>query len=193
MGAAVPISVPADLPRRRLTVDDYHAMAEAGVLGEDDRVELIEGELIEMAPIGGGHMLGVNRLTHTLVHAVGDRAVVSVQNGLMLPPFSEPQPDFVLLPRQFLQEARVPTMADALLVIEVADTTVAKDRNVKAPLYARHGICEYWIVNLPRKVVQVFRQPGEDGYREVFERGSGSTVSPLALPDVAVDLTALFA
>jgi Uma2 family endonuclease len=193
MGAAVPISVPADLPRRRLTVDDYHAMAEAGVLGEDDRVELIEGELIEMAPIGGGHMLGVNRLTHTLVHAVGDRAVVSVQNGLMLPPFSEPRPDLVLLPRQFLQEARVPTMADALLVIEVADTTVAKDRNVKAPLYARHGIREYWIVNLPRKVVQVFRQPGEDGYREVFERGIGSTVSPLALPEVAVDLTALFA
>jgi Uma2 family endonuclease len=99
----------------------------------------------------------------------------------------------VLLPRQFLQEARVPTMADALLVIEVADTTVAKDRNVKAPLYARHGIREYWIVNLPRKVVQVFRQPGEDGYREVFERGIGSTVSPLALPEVAVDLTALFA
>jgi Uma2 family endonuclease len=95
MGAAVPISVPADLPRRRLTVDDYHAMAEAGVLGEDDRVELIEGELIEMAPIGGGHMLGVNRLTHTLVHAVGDRAVVSVQNGLMLPPFSEPRPDLL--------------------------------------------------------------------------------------------------
>jgi len=193
MGTAIPTPISADYPRRPLTVEDYHAMGEAGVLGEDDRVELIEGDLIQMAPIGGGHMLSVNRLTQALVRAVGDAAVVSVQNSLSLPPISEPQPDFVLLPPVFLREARVPTMNDALLVIEVADTTVAKDRDVKARLYASHGIREYWIVNLPRKVVQVFRQPGEDGYREIFERGSGSTLAPLALPDVALDLTALFA
>ena len=197
MGAALPTvepsRLPPSLPRRSLSVDDVLRMVETGVLDQDERVELIEGELIAMAPIGGPHMQAVNRLNHALVTAVGKDAVVSVQNGVALRPRSLPQPDFVLLRPETLNRPVVPTVEDILLVIEVADSSLPQDRDVKAPLYARHRVPEYWIVNLARKVVQVYRQPGDDGYREMFERAPGDPLAPLRLPNAAVDLAALFA
>jgi hypothetical protein len=198
MGAAMPIIaepsvVPASLPRRSLSVDDVLRMVRAGVLAEDERMELIEGELIATAPIGGPHMQAVNRLTEMLVLACHGKATVSVQNAIALRPRSMPQPDFVLFRPETLAKPEVPGAADALLVIEIADSSLATDRDVKAPLYARHGIREYWIVNLARKVVQVYRQPGPDGYREMFERSAGQSIAPLALPDVTIALDALFA
>ncbi|HUD26653.1 MAG TPA: Uma2 family endonuclease, partial [Burkholderiaceae bacterium] len=119
-------------------------MAEAGVLRPKERVELIEGELLAMAPIGGRHFNAVNRLTELLVTAVGSSAVVSVQGPVVLKPTSEPQPDLVLLRPECRRRPVLPGPEDVLLAIEVADTTLRFDRTVKAPLYARHGIPELW-------------------------------------------------
>ena len=130
--------------RHRLTVDDYYRMAEAGILGEDDRVELIDGELIDMASVGPDHIATVNGLTSVLVMACRDRAIVSVQNLARLDRFSEPQPDVTLFrPRadNYRTGAR-PGPADVLLLVEVADSSLRYDRAVKLPLYARAGIGE---------------------------------------------------
>src|SRR5579862_9904434 len=135
--------------RRPLTVAEYHRMGEVGILTEDDRVELIEGELIAMSPIGSEHSGTVNALTHTLVLAVEDRAVVAVQNPVQLDDLSEPRPDFALLkPRDDYYRRSTPRPDDVLLLIEVADSSLAYDRNVKRSLYAWHGIPEFWIVNI---------------------------------------------
>ena len=120
--------------RYKLSIEDYHKLGEAGILDEDSRVELIEGDLIEMAPIGVPHMRCVNRLTRILVNAVGDAAIVSTQNPVTLPPLSEPQPDFALLKPSAEDACRVPHPEDVLLIVEVADTTLAYDRRTKLPL-----------------------------------------------------------
>jgi Uma2 family endonuclease len=181
-----------ELKRWRFTVDEYHRMGEAGVLGEDDRVELIDGEILEMSPIGPGHSGGINRLTYLFVGRVGDRAVVSVQNPVILNDYEEPQPDLMLLrPRSDFYRSATATPADVLLLIEVADSSVDYDRQVKAPLYARNGIPEYWMLNLLRDQVVVYREPIEDGYRstQVFRRGE--TISPLAFPDLQITVEEL--
>jgi Uma2 family endonuclease len=136
-----------EVKRRRFTVHDYHRMGEAGILHEDDRVELIEGELVEMTAIGTRHFSCVNRLNRLLVMHVGDDAIVSVQNPVRLNEYNEPQPDLtVIRPRDYLES--LPKPEDVLLLIEVSDTTLAYDRGVKLPLYARAGIREVWIVDL---------------------------------------------
>ena len=194
MGAADSLNrIPPQYTRRALTVDDVLRMVQAGVLDEDERVELLEGELIEMAPIGGAHMLTANRLNKTFVSAVGDAAVVSVQNNIALRPRSLPQPDLVLLRPEMLARPVVPGPQDILLVVEVADSTLAKDRDVKAPLYARHGIAELWIVDLEHRQVIVMRDPSGDGYRTQTVHGADETLTPLALSAVAIPLTNLFA
>jgi len=127
--------------RWKFTVDEYARMAEAGILGEDDRVELLEGEIVEMAPIGPPHAGCVNRLTRLLTSRLGDRAVVGVQNPIRLGSLSEPQPDLTLLrPRRDLYSEGHPEADDVLLVVEVASSTSAFDRQVKMPLYAQAGI-----------------------------------------------------
>src|SRR4051812_45524720 len=142
--------------RYKWTVEDYHKLGDAGILDEDSRVELIEGELIEMAPIHGPHMGTVNRLTKMLVFAVGDHGVVSVQNPVTLPPYSEPQPDFTILrPGAGLPSSGVPRSDDVLLLIEVADTTLRYDRVMKLKLYAKEKIAEYWIVDVQGKSIEV--------------------------------------
>ena len=137
------------LTRWRFTVHDYHRMGEAGILHEDDRVELIEGELVEMAAIGTRHFSCVNGLTRMLVRGVGDEAIVSVQNPVRLDEHSEPQPDLTVLRMRDYRES-LPVPEDVLLLIEVSDPTLAYDRGVKLPLYARSGIREVWIVDLGR-------------------------------------------
>jgi Uma2 family endonuclease len=178
----------------KISLERFHKMAEAGIFGEDDRIELIDGEMLTMAPIGGPHMTMVNRLNALLVRAVGDRAVVSIQNPVALPPDSEPQPDVVVLqPSAGALSAGVPGPADVLLIIEVADSTLRYDRGVKLPLYARHGISEVWIVDLQSKRIEIFRGPGPGGYAHRRELGPHEAAMLLALPDVTVEWDRLFA
>ncbi|MGF1613973.1 MAG: Uma2 family endonuclease [Gammaproteobacteria bacterium] len=179
--------------RYKLSVEDYHRLGDAGILNEDSRVELIEGELIEMAPIGGPHMAVVNRLTKLLVLAVGDLGVVSVQNPVRLPPHSEPQPDFAILkPRAGDAVSAVPGPEDVLLLIEVAGATLAYDRGTKLVLYAKSGIAESWIVNLQSKCVEVYREPTTHGYTKRIEFPREERVSPLAFPTMSVAVAEVF-
>jgi Uma2 family endonuclease len=150
------------VPRHRLTVADYHRLGETGVLGGDDRVELLEGQLVDMSPIGPRHALAVDALTELLVHAAAGRAAVRVQNPIVLDDSSEPQPDFTLLrkPWHGYPEAH-PRPPDVYLVIEVADSSLEFDLGAKLELYARAGIREFWVVDLTSKRVLVHRSPGD--------------------------------
>ena len=179
--------------RYKLTVEDFEKLGEAGVLNEDSRVELIEGELIEMAPIGGPHMGLVNRLNRMLVSAVGELGVVSIQNPVKLPPYSEPQPDIAILrPGADGASAAVPEAKDVLLLIEVADTTLAYDRGTKRGLYARAVIPEVWIVNVNAKLIEVYREPDGKDYVRRLEFGPGEVVSVQALPGVKLVVDEVF-
>jgi Uma2 family endonuclease len=183
---------PAELGvlRHRLTVQQYHRMAEAGVLAPDARVELIEGVIVDMAPIGSRHAAAVNKLTRALTAAVGVRAIVSVQNPLRLGERSEPQPDLALLrPRADFYAESAPTAADALLVIEVAQATAAYDRGVKVPLYAQHGVPEVWIVDLDFSLVRFFRSPQGDRYLDITATETPGPTPVALLPGVTVDLS----
>lgn len=179
--------------RHKLSVEDYHKLGEVGILTEDSRVELIEGELIDMAPIGGPHMGVVNRLNRLLVLAVGNLGVVSVQNPVRLPPHSEPQPDFTILKlREGDAAFAVPGVEDVLLLVEVADSTLAYDRGTKLALYAKSGIAETWIVNLPSECIEVYREPTFDGYKKRVDVERQGRVTPLALPTVSVAVGEIF-
>ncbi len=172
---------------RRFTVEEYHRMAEVGILGVDDRVELLDGEIVQMSPIGSRHAASVARLTRKLGDAARDRAIVWVQNPIRLTERSEPQPDVCLLqPRtDFYAEAH-PSPGDVLLVVEVADTSVAFDRDVKLPLYARSGVPEVWIVDLAARRIHVHRDPLEDGYGTIAVLEPDSELSAVAFPGVKV-------
>jgi Uma2 family endonuclease len=188
------MGAPATIPRRKLSVTEYHRMGEAGILREDDRIELIQGELIEIAPIGSRHMATVTRLTHVLIAAVGSNAIVSTQNPIALPPDSEPQPDIALLkPRADYYAGSLPGPADVLLLIEVADTTLAYDRDVKLPLYAEHGIPEVWLFDVQRGSFSIHRDPAPQGYQRVLSPAERQAVSLAMLPDVMIDLVTISA
>jgi Uma2 family endonuclease len=162
-------------------------MEAAGILNEDSRVELIRGQIIDMAPIGAPHLNMVNRLTRLLPAIVGDRGVISVQNPVRLDDGSEPQPDVaVLLPHPEEYETAVPRAADVLLVIEVAESSQTEDRDVKAPLYAGGGIPEFWIVNIVDRVVEVYRRPENGAYLETRRVGADDTLDVLMLPGNAL-------
>jgi len=177
--------MPVPLMRRLFTVDDYYRMAEAGILRHGERVELLEGEIVQMAAIGSRHAGCVNRLTRILVTGVGPEALVTVQNPVRLSDLSEPQPDVaVVRPRPDDYMERHPLPDDVLLVVEVADSSVPVDRERKAPLYATARIPEYWIVDLPAEVVEVYREPAEGRYRAVTRYGKGDRLTLLALPEL---------
>ena len=179
------------LTRWRFTVHDYHRMGEAGILHEDDRVELIEGELVEMTAIGTRHFSCVNRLNRLLVMNVDDEAIVSVQNPVRLNEHTEPQPDLtVIRPRDYRESLPMPE--DVLLLIEVSDTTLAYDREVKLPLYARAGIREVWIVDLPGETIERFTGPSADGYRRADQRRRGQTLEATALPGLTPSVNDVF-
>jgi Uma2 family endonuclease len=180
------------LLKRLFTVEEYHRMAEAGILSEDDRVELLEGEITAMAPIGSRHQACVDRLTELFSAQVQRRAVVRVQGPIRLGERSEPQPDLALLrPRaDFYAEAH-PGSEDVLLVVEVAETSAAYDREVKVPLYARFGVPEVWLVDLAGEQLEVFRQPSPQGYQDLRTLRRGEAVAPLLLPDLSLAVDAL--
>ncbi len=172
-------------PKRLISVDEYHQMADDGLFAHDERMELIEGEIVEMSPIKNPHATGVRRLVALFQQALGRRIIVDPQNPVRLGDWSEPEPDVKLLAwRDDYYAAAAPAAEDVLLLVEVADSSAGYDRRVKAPLYARHGIREYWILDLPGKILEVHRRPGLDGYAEVRRLRRGDSVAPEALPDV---------
>jgi Uma2 family endonuclease len=173
------------LKRRRFTVDEYYRMAEAGILTEDDRVELIEGEIVEMSPIGSHHASQVKRLNALFTARLGPRAIVSVQDPVRLSRHSEPQPDLALLkPREDFYRRSHPDPGDVLVLIEVMDTTIEMDRRVKLPLYARSGIAETWLVDVNADRIEVYRSPSVDGYRDVRIFRRGESVGLEVFPDI---------
>jgi Uma2 family endonuclease len=176
--------------RKRFTTGEFAQIAAAGVLGEDDRVELIEGEIVEMSPLGPQHAACVDRLNRSLQRLVQDRAIVRVQNPIRLGEYSQPQPDITLVqPRDDFYAGGHPEPEDVLLLIEVSESSLAYDRDVKLPLYARAGIVEVWLVALLPQVVEVYRAPSESGYGEKRTYRRGQTIAPAHLPDaeLAVD------
>ncbi len=186
------IEPPELLRRHRITVDEYYRMAETGVLAPDARVELIEGEVVDMAPIGSRHGSAVKRLLHLLSAQVGQRAIVAVQDPVRLSQRSEPQPDLMLLaPRADFYEQAHPTAADVLLLIEVSDTTARYDRLIKLGLYARHGVREVWIVDLDNRLLRTYRNPQGEIYTEVQETAQPGMLSPQALSGLQIDASQL--
>lgn len=188
-----PIARPVRLaPPHRFSRDDYHAIAKAGILGEDDHVELIAGEIITQMPIGTAHAGLVNRLNQIMTNLARGRCIVSVQNPIALDPFSEPQPDIALLrPRADFYAKEHPGPADVLLIVEVADTSLAFDREEKIPLYAAAGIPEVWLVDLVDKSVSVFRLPVQGAYTEVTRHRAGAAIPVPGLPEAALAVSDL--
>jgi|SRR5262245_19889750 len=178
--------------RRRFTREEYHRMAEVGILGRRDRVELIRGEIVEMSPTGRRHKAFVGNLTQLLVTRLAGRAVVWVQSSVALADDTEPEPDLaVLRPGAVSYRDRDARGDDVLLLIEVAEGSLAYDRTTKLRLYAEAGIPEYWIVDCTSETVDIHRAPGPDGYRDVT-RAVG-TARPEAFPDVELTTGEIFA
>lgn len=175
-------------PKHRINVDEYYRMAEVGLLARDARVELIQGEVIDMAPIGSRHAATVDALTQRLSGTLKQHAIVGVQRPIRLSAHSEPQPDLVLLkPRADFYSTIHPTASDVLLLIEVSDTTLRYDRDIKVPLYARHGIPEVWLIDVSGKQGWCMRKPVEGSYTSLVELSSGS-INLAELPQVSIDL-----
>lgn len=169
---------------RRFTVSEYHRMAEAGILGEDDPVELIDGQIYVMSPIGSQHAACVRRLTRLFILAVRDQADVSVQNPILLAPDSEPEPDVALLtPRDDAYAARHPRPDEVMLIVEVSGSSLEFDQSTKLPLYAQAGIPEVWIAALQADQLHIYREPTASGYAEHATCGRGDTLTVQALPD----------
>jgi len=169
--------------RHRITVSSYHKMAETGILSETDRVELIEGEIIDMAPIGSRHAFVLTRLARLFTLAAGERYWVSTQNPVRLDEHSEPQPDLALLkPGNYMD--RLPSPEDVLLIVEIADSSIDYDRGVKLDLYARHGIPEVWLLDLSGNRLYLHRKPADGQYQLVEQPDVDEAVRPMLVPEV---------
>jgi Uma2 family endonuclease len=177
-----------DPKRYRFTRADYHEMARAGILKADTRVELIDGDVIEMNPIGRPHWTCVDRLNAFFAPKVYPSAIVRIQNPIPLGDYGEPEPDLTLLRYRadFYASGDEEAPEDILLVVEVADSSELYDRRTKAPLYARFGIREYWIVDLNHHRIQRYVDPTPDGYGTTRIYRRGESLSPLAFPDLTI-------
>ena len=177
----------APVERWRFTVDDYYRMGEFGIFPPEARVELINGDVVSMPPIGSHHNGSVGGLDELLRDLLGKRVTILTQGPLMLPQFGAPQPDILVLKRRddFYRSAN-PTAADVLLLIEVSDSTLVQDRDTKGPMYAAAGIPDYWIVNLVDSALLVYRRPVDGAYRSEQVLGREDTIQPLAFPDVSI-------
>lgn len=174
------------LQRRSFTADEFERMAEAGVFAEDERLELLDGEIVAMSPIGSKHAWCVNRLVRVFGR-LGETVVVGVQNPVRLGGRSLPQPDLAII-QPGASEARHPEPPDILLVVEVADSSVADDRDVKAPLYGRADIPELWIVDLSADRIEVHREPSPAGFRLIRIFTRGQRLGPLFAPELEIDV-----
>jgi hypothetical protein len=186
------MAVEIERSRRLFTADEFERMARAGVFGEEERLELIDGEIVVMSPIGPGHGMCVSLLNERFVLGVGNRALVWIQSSARMALRSVPQPDLALLRRRSYREAN-PTPEDILLVAEVADSSLRYDQTRKLALYASAGIAEYWVVSVEGEWLEVHRSPEGRGYRDSRRLHGGDTIAPLAFPDVAISVAELFA
>ncbi len=178
-------------PQKHLTdIDEWRRLGEAGIFPPDNRLELINGEILEMSPIGCNHAGHLNRILNRLLNIVpGDMAIASVQNPLQLGDLSEPEPDFMLLkPNTDFYSARHPDADDVLLLIEVSDSSLEFDRNQKMHLYALHRIPEYWLLNLNEACVEIYRKPAGDLYAEKRTLTAGDSIILSELPEIRVDI-----
>ena len=177
------------LATRRFTVEEYHRMGEAGILGPEDRVELLDGEVVEMSPIGREHAACVARLDQYFQLRLQGRVHVRVQNPVRLSDHSEPEPDVALVrPHEDFYVAGHPSPADVFLLVEVADSSLAYDRRTKVPQYAAAGIPEVWVVDLTTRTVEVFRRPGPKGYDECRRASIGDSIAPACFLDCSLRL-----
>lgn len=180
-----------ELTLHRISVAQYHVMAEKGIVAEDDRVELLDGLLVDMSPIGRAHWLGHAELMRYLIRVFGDRALVAGQLTLPLGDFSEPQPDIVVFaPRSAEYRRREPLVEEVFAVIEIADSSLSKDTGFKRDLYARSGVREYLVVDLTNELLRRFTKPTEGSFAQVEQLKSGATFSLEALTDVALEVDA---
>ena len=186
--------IAVDPPRRhRLSVADYYRMAEVGILAPDARVELIDGEIVDMAPIGSRHNATASRLAKTLQEAVGDAAIVQSQGSISLGAYSEPEPDIALLrPHADSYWSALPSAADIFLLVEVAGSSLRFDRDVKIPLYARHLLPEVWLIDTEALRLTRYRNPVRSGYSSIHEQDLRMPLILGALGNMRVDLSTLF-
>ncbi len=185
MTSATVKAPPATRERRKFTVDEYFRMVEAGVLQPKERVELIEGEILIMPPMGPPHFGGINRYTRVFRRLPIEEFDFLVQAPILLEDNSAPEPDFALLKyRDDEYSQTLPGPADTLLVIEVSDSSLNYDLNIKAHIYGRAGIPETWVLNLPGDCLERFTEPGPEGYTQHITLRRGDKVTPVALPNV---------
>lgn len=185
-------AVAARPPHWKLTADQYQRMGETGILHEDDPVELVEGELYQMLPIGSWHNSRVDCFNRILTVGVGDMGIVRVQGSFRLSADTEPEPDILVLRyRPDFYEAALPGPEDVLLLIEVADASLAYDRDFKLPLYARAAIPEAWILNRESQRLEVYREPRGGAYQSVTFVEPGSSVTPLTFSDLTIRVSDL--
>jgi Uma2 family endonuclease len=181
-----------EISKRLFTVYDYHRMVDAGILTEDDRVELIHGEILAMSPIGPPHNGAILRATQSLVRIVGDRAIVGVQGSVRLDEYDEPQPDLYLLrPKEDFYSSRHAGPADIFLIIEVADSSLEYDQDVKMHLYAETRVPEYWVVDIRNDRVIAYSDIQKDKYGSERESHRGDVLTPLLLPDCRIPVDIL--
>ena len=176
-----------EVSRHLFTVHDYHRMVEAGILHEDDRVELIRGEILAMSPIGPPHNGSVIRATNGLIPIVKDHALVSAQGAVRLDQYSEPQPDIVLLrARDDFYTKQHPQPGDILLIVEIADSSLDFDRQIKAGLYAETGVVEYWVSDIPHRCVWAYTDARANTYQTVRQYEAGDVILPTLLPECRI-------
>ena len=182
----------AGVQRYRFTVDEFARMGEAGIFTEDDRVELIDGEILQMTPIGPAHAWIVDRLNELIMTRLAGRVHVRVQNPVRLDRHTEPQPDLVVARRSDAYAARHPEPGDVLLAIEVADSSLRYDRLEKAPRYARSGVPEMWLVDVEAGTVTVHTDPGPDGYASRHVRRRGDQIVSTSVPELGFPVDDIF-
>ncbi len=181
-----------DVVRRRFDVSEYYRMADAGILREDDRVELIEGEIIQMGPIGSRHAARVTRAERVLRRHLGEVVTVRTQNPVRLDDYSEPEPDIALVkPKGNLYEDAHPGPREVFLILEISDTSSAFDRQVKAPMYARAGIAELWLELITEECIEIYTEPANGVYGRIRQARRSESLTPLCFPQVSIPVDEL--
>ncbi len=181
------------LLRKKFTITEFEQMAETGIIKDEDRFELIEGELIDMGKIGKRHASCVDRLNDLFRDKFGKGVLVRSQNPIQLGNYSQPQPDLAILTRKNdYYETAHPTPEDIFLLVEVADTTIETDREIKIPLYAKHNILEVWLINLNREVVEVYSQSNLNSYSKETILTKGQIISPISFPEININVDEIF-
>jgi Uma2 family endonuclease len=192
-GAAQPLTVLNGLPESRLfTAKEYQHLVEVGILNEDERIELIEGRIVRMAPKNIKHAMATRRANRCFTRVLGERVIISVQDPVLLNGFSEPEPDIVLLapPDDRYLESH-PTPKDIFLVLEIADSSLAYDRGVKCPLFAKNGILQFCLLNFQNRELEDYREPGPNGYRRKQTYSEDESFNLVAFPKISIKVNDL--